>query len=76
MNVALSPVDKANCVISYLRPQPHPSAPVWSLEYALGVAGVDEITAKAILAERSSPLAVCALYNAWKEQYRVTHPVV
>jgi hypothetical protein len=39
-NTGLSDLDKAYMVINYPRKHPHPSAPRWTLDRALDVAGV------------------------------------
>ncbi|KAJ7493835.1 hypothetical protein FB451DRAFT_1122358 [Mycena latifolia] len=65
-NEVLSDMDKAYMVINYPRPTPHASAPMWTLEYALKVSGVDDATTQNILSAKGNVTKIRAIFTAFQ----------
>ncbi|KAK6980756.1 hypothetical protein R3P38DRAFT_3466091 [Favolaschia claudopus] len=70
-NYVLSDLDKAYMVINYPRAKPHPSAPEWTLAYALKVAGVSAAAAKDMLALGSDAPSLRSLFTAAQISARI-----
>ncbi|KAK6966593.1 hypothetical protein R3P38DRAFT_3515439 [Favolaschia claudopus] len=70
-NNVLSELDKAYMVINYPRAKPHPSAPEWTLAYALKVAGVSGAAAKDMLALGSDAPSLRSLFTAAQISARI-----
>ncbi|KAJ6541052.1 hypothetical protein DFH09DRAFT_1089612 [Mycena vulgaris] len=65
-NNALSDMDKAYMIINYPRPTPHSSAPMWTLDYALKVSGVDAATTQDIKNAKGDVTKIRAVFTAFQ----------
>lgn len=71
VNNELSDTDKAYMVINYPRNVTHPAAPEWTLEHALGIAGVPENVQKDIAAAGTNLAAARSLFAKWNKEARL-----
>ncbi|KAJ6627702.1 hypothetical protein B0H10DRAFT_1993760 [Mycena sp. CBHHK59/15] len=64
-NYVLSDMDKAFMAINYPRPTPHADAPMWTLDYALKVAGVDVPVSQKIKTAKGDVAEIRRLFTAF-----------
>ncbi|KAJ7182513.1 hypothetical protein C8R43DRAFT_1228916 [Mycena crocata] len=73
-NYNLSDLDKAYMVVNYPRTIPHPSASIWTLDYALRISGVDSATAKDIKNASDDVTKIRAIFTTFQVAARLAPP--